>query len=106
MVTQLQKPLAILRRKQVQARTGLGKSTQYTQIAEGLFPKPISLGERAVGWPNYEVDAVNAARIAGKSDDEIRALVIRLEAERKNLAAANIIPQAVDLQALLTGGAA
>uniref|UniRef100_A0A2X0QVD7 Phage transcriptional regulator, AlpA n=1 Tax=Candidatus Nitrotoga fabula TaxID=2182327 RepID=A0A2X0QVD7_9PROT len=44
------------------------------------------IGARATGTPDYEVDALIAARIAGKSDEEIRALVIRLEAARKELA--------------------
>ncbi|TWR54674.1 AlpA family phage regulatory protein [Pseudomonas marginalis] len=29
--------------------TGLGRSTIYKYIAEGAFPKPVSLGERSVG---------------------------------------------------------
>jgi prophage regulatory protein len=41
---------------------------------------------RAVGWPENEVFVLNAARIAGKSDDEIRQLVIKLETVRKTLA--------------------
>ncbi len=36
-----------------------------------------------LGWPSSEVVAINAARIAGKSDEEIRALVVKLEAARK-----------------------
>ena len=75
--------LTILRRKQVEAETGYSRSTIYLRIAQGLWPKPVSLGPRAVGWPATEVAAVNAARIAGKSDDEIRALVANLEADRK-----------------------
>jgi prophage regulatory protein len=43
----------------------------------------VSLGARAVGWPSGEVAAINAARIAGKPDEEIRALVVKLEAARK-----------------------
>jgi hypothetical protein len=43
----------------------------------------VSLGARAVGWPSDEVDAINSARIAGKTDEEIRALVAKLEADRK-----------------------
>ena len=72
----------IWRRTQVQAETGYSRSTIYLRIAQGLWPKPVSLGARAVGWPAGEVAAVNAARIAGKSDDDIRALVTRLEAQR------------------------
>ena len=74
--------LAILRRKQVQAESGYSRSTIYLRIAQGLWPKGISLGPRARGWPASEVAAINAARIAGKSDDDIRALVMRLEARR------------------------
>ena len=72
----------ILRRKQVQAETGYSRSTIYLRITQGLWPKPCSLGPRAVGWPASEVASINAARIAGKSDEEIRALVARLEAGR------------------------
>jgi prophage regulatory protein len=36
-----------------------------------------------VGWPSSEVEALNAARIAGKTDQEIRVLVVKLEAARK-----------------------
>ena len=75
--------LTILRRKQVQAESGYSRSTIYLRIAQGLWPKPVSLGARAVGWPAGEVSALNAARIAGKSDGEIRALVKKLEVERR-----------------------
>ena len=78
-------PLAILRRKQVQAESGYSRSTLYLRIAQGLWPKPVSLGARAVGWPAGEVSAVNAARIAGKSDDDIRVLVASLELERQTI---------------------
>jgi prophage regulatory protein len=52
-----QKKLSILRRKQVEARTGLSRSTIYLRIQEGTFPKPISLGARAVGWLEHEIEA-------------------------------------------------
>jgi prophage regulatory protein len=57
----------------------------YNAIKAGLLTKPIKIGERAVGLPDYEVKAVTAARIAGKTDDEIRALVNRLHAKRAEL---------------------
>ena len=47
---------AILRLPQVKARTGLSRSTIYLRISKGNFPKPISLGGRAVGWVESEVD--------------------------------------------------
>jgi prophage regulatory protein len=73
----------ILRLPAVRAETGLGRSTLYLRIAQGLWPKPVRLGARSVGWPANEVDAINAARISGKGESEIRALVADLEAARK-----------------------
>jgi len=40
----------IHRRGQVEARTGLSRSTIYEMMARGEFPRPIRLGKRAVGW--------------------------------------------------------
>ena len=45
----------ILRLNDVKAKTGLSRSTIYLRMAEGTFPKKISLGSRAVGWINSEV---------------------------------------------------
>ncbi len=70
----------------VKSESGLSRSTIYLRITQGLWTKSISLGGRAVGWPSSEVDAINSARIAGKNDEEIRALVVKLEAARKTVA--------------------
>jgi prophage regulatory protein len=75
--------LSILRLPDVKASTGLSRSTLYLRIAQGVFPRPVSLGGRAVGWPAHEVAALNGARIAGNSETEIRDLVVKLEAARK-----------------------
>ena len=83
MAEEIQVPVTILRRNNVQSHIGLSRSTLYLRISEGTFTKPISLGGRSVGWPSHEVAALNAARIAGKSDAEIRELVLKLEAARK-----------------------
>lgn len=61
----------------------ISKSTCYNQQNQGLLCKPISLGARCTGYPSSEVIAVLNARIAGKSDKDIKALVIELEAQRK-----------------------
>lgn len=82
-VQQIQAALTILRRKQVEAESGYSRSTIYLRMAQGLWTKPVSLGARAVGWPAGEVATLNAARIAGQTDKEIRALVLKLEAARK-----------------------
>ena len=73
----------ILRLPAVKAESGLSRSTVYARIGQGLWTKQVSLGPRCVGWPAAEVEALNAARIAGKTDEEIRALVAKLEAARK-----------------------
>jgi prophage regulatory protein len=46
----------ILRLPTVKDRTGLSRSTIYLRISEGSFPKPISLGARAVGWVEFEIN--------------------------------------------------
>lgn len=76
----------ILRLPAVKAQSGLSRSTIYLRISQGLWPRPVSLGARAVGWPAHEAEALNAARIAGKSNDEVRALVVILESARKQAA--------------------
>ncbi|MCG8028661.1 MAG: AlpA family transcriptional regulator [Candidatus Thiodiazotropha taylori] len=47
--------ISILRLPTVKARTGLARSTIYLRISEGRFPKPVSLGGRAVGWVEAEI---------------------------------------------------
>jgi prophage regulatory protein len=68
-----------------EGRSGHSRSTLYARIAQGLWTKPVKLGLRSSAWPDDEVAALNAARIAGKTDDEIRPLVVQLEAARKAL---------------------
>lgn len=53
----------ILRRRQVEQRTGLSRSTLYQYMKDGFFPKPVSLGPRAVGWIESEVSDWIASRI-------------------------------------------
>jgi prophage regulatory protein len=56
----------LLRRRQVEAVTGLGRSRLYDLIADGTFPRPVKLGARAVAWVETEIDAWLAARIAAR----------------------------------------
>jgi prophage regulatory protein len=74
---------SILRRKRVEQATGYSRSGLYVRIRDGLWPKPVRIGTRSVGWPAREVAALNTARIAGKSDDDIRRLVRQLEGARQ-----------------------
>jgi prophage regulatory protein len=61
MAGQIQSALTILRRKQVQAATGLSRSTIYQRIKAGTFPAAIQLGPRAVGWRAGDIDAFLAS---------------------------------------------
>ena len=73
----LNTPSRILRLPAVRARTGLARSTIYLAISEGRFPRPISLGERAVGWLESEINEwlnrrIEASRQAGPRGDGSR----------------------------------
>lgn len=74
----------LLRLPAVKAQSGYSRSTIYLRMSQGLWTRPVSLGARAVAWPAGDVAALNAARIAGKTDDQIRALVLKLEAARQS----------------------
>ena len=78
---------SILRLPDVKTATGLSRSTVYLRIAQNLWTPPVSLGGRAVGWPASEIEALNGARIAGKSNAEVSALVAQLVAARRKAAA-------------------
>jgi len=78
--------MPILRMPAVKFETGhRSHASIYTAIKAGLFTKPVPIGQRSVGWPSEEVLALNAARIAGKSEAEIRALVNSLHEKRTEL---------------------
>jgi prophage regulatory protein len=55
---------SILRRREVEARTGLSRSTIYLKISQKQFPAPIKLGDRAVGFLAAEIDRWLQERIA------------------------------------------
>jgi prophage regulatory protein len=75
--------MSILRMQSVKTETGHSSHASiYSAIHDGLFTMPVQIGQRAVGWPSEEVQAIIAARIAGKSDADIRALVDQLHAAR------------------------
>ena len=81
--------MSIYRMPAVKAETGhRSHASIYTAIKNGTFTQPVQIGQRSVGWPDHEVKAINAARIAGKSETEIKELVIRLHAQRVELATA------------------
>ncbi len=53
-----------LRMSEVRRRVPLSRSQIYLLISRNEFPKPISLGSRAVGFLESEIDAWITARVA------------------------------------------
>lgn len=75
--------MAIWRIEQCKAETGYrSHASIYGLIRQGLWTQPVKIGERSSGWPDDEVRAINAARIAGKTDEQLRELVNQLHASR------------------------
>ncbi|HKF93877.1 MAG TPA: AlpA family phage regulatory protein [Gammaproteobacteria bacterium] len=75
----------ILRRPEVQRRTGLSRSALYDQIACGEWPRPIKLTSSPngpSGWFDHESDTVLAARAAGKHGEAICAVVEEIHEAR------------------------
>ena len=81
-VSRVTMPHTMLRFPTVKARTGLSRSTIYLRISRGTFPAPVSLGGRAVGWIEAEVNAWLTARIAQRR-------LIAPRPERRTAAAAD-----------------
>jgi len=75
---------------------GCGHSSLYVEIQEGLWTPPVRVG-RASRWPRHERQTLIAARIAGATEEQLRALVRRLLEQRKAM-----MPQI----AVLSGAAA
>jgi prophage regulatory protein len=57
----------------------------YALVKAGLWPRPVQIGIRSVGWPAEEVQAICRARIAEYDNDRLRALVDELHAKRADL---------------------
>jgi prophage regulatory protein len=62
----------ILRLPEVQAVTGLSRSSIYGRAKSRTFPRPVKLGLRASGWVSEEVEAWRDARIADRDAREGR----------------------------------
>ena len=71
---------------QVSAMTGRSRSMIYADIKSRTFPSPVRLGARSVAWVNHEVSTWIQAKIAGKTDDELKMLVASLVAARSTSA--------------------
>ena len=75
--------MALWRIDACKAESGDRSNTSiYSRIRDGLWTRPVAIGQRAKAWPDYEVKAIVRARIAGQTDDEVRELVNRLHEKR------------------------
>jgi len=72
----------ILRKPEVLRLTGYSRSTLFNRINDGLFPRQISLGARAVGFVASEVCAVIQSMIEEQTPEQIKTLVTKLKANR------------------------
>lgn len=61
---------SLARKREVLRRTGLSNSQLYRLIAAGRFPRPVSIGDRAVAFVCSEVDQWVAQRIAERGTRE------------------------------------
>ncbi|MFY1032704.1 AlpA family phage regulatory protein [Pseudomonas asiatica] len=56
----------ILRRSEVEMRTGFKRAHIYSLMSRGLFPKAVPIGSRAVGWDSIAIERWVEDRLAGK----------------------------------------
>lgn len=72
-----------LKLPKVSSITGRSRSKIYADIKAHTFPAPVRLGTRSVAWVDHEINSWVQAKIAGQTDDELKALVASLEAARQ-----------------------
>lgn len=61
-------PIRLLRLPEVKDRTGLSRSSINLRVSDGTFPKPVSLGARAIAWVESEVERWLRVQIAQSRD--------------------------------------
>ena len=78
-----QTELKILRLPEVISIVGMSRSSIYKKISCGLFPQPVSLGSRAMGFLNSEIGEYLTAIVQGESR-ESQAEIIQNQLSRRN----------------------
>jgi prophage regulatory protein len=86
MVLHPQQELKVIRLPEVVDICGRSKGSIYLDGLKGVFPPPISLGERAKGYLEHEIKAVIIARAQGYNESQVQKLVKELIESRKHLA--------------------
>jgi len=74
-------------RNEIIRRTGRPDSSLRRDIRLGEFPRLIDAGPGRRGIPESELVVIMAARVAGASREDLRALVKRIHEHRRRLAA-------------------
>ena len=69
----------------------IGRSTLYVEIQRGVFPKPVKLGARTVGWAQYEVDQMMLLYLRAPGEHECREFVRVLEDDHMNMKVYNAV---------------
>ncbi|GAB1717532.1 MAG: hypothetical protein NTAFB05_25740 [Nitrobacter sp.] len=64
----MRQPERIIRLKTVLARTGLSRSTIYRKIAEGTFPRQITISTNGAGWHETDIDRWIANPVAWRPE--------------------------------------
>jgi prophage regulatory protein len=83
--TLMTKPIYFKRKPYVLNRFDFSKSTLANKINEGSFVPPCPLGQRAVAWISYEIDAIAGAMAAGQNKEQLRELVTGLIEQRQQI---------------------
>ncbi len=65
-VTQIPTSNRLLRRPEVELKTGLSRASLYAAIRAGTFPEPISIGPNRVAWLEAEIDQWINERLASR----------------------------------------
>tara|TARA_R110000737_G_scaffold351475_1_gene393854 strand:- start:19799 stop:20221 length:423 start_codon:yes stop_codon:yes gene_type:complete len=77
--------LKLIKKIEVLALIRISKSQLHVLINTGLMPPSVSIGERAVAFVQHEIQLVLAARVAGRSNEEIKQLVSDLVSSRQDI---------------------
>ncbi|WP_037048000.1 AlpA family phage regulatory protein [Psychromonas sp. SP041] len=77
--------IKILRLKDACNMFGISRSCFYKRIEIGIYPPPISLGDRAVGWVESELQTILRGLVSGKNHDVLKSIVCDLIEQRQLL---------------------
>lgn len=75
--------ISFIRKPEAVAQLALSHTKIYRLVREGLIPSPVKVGKTSA-WPQHEIDQIAKAFLAGLDEDEIKRLVTKIMAERKN----------------------